>query len=187
MSTKLTETGEMRLGEALRWVDSIAWRVYRGSPTSVEIDDIKAAGRQAALLSAMRFKPERGPFRPFAMKKLRWAMWDLVRATTHSRRKTPDGFCLEPIDHERHLGLLPRSTDPSDALMMKRQARAFQAALAELPSALHEVLQRHDLEGETFDEIATRLGTNKSWAVRARQRAIRRVRERLISLGMLGP
>jgi RNA polymerase sigma factor for flagellar operon FliA len=52
---------------------------------------------------------------------------------------------------------------------------AIRAAIGELPDPEKTLLERHYLDGVTFEQVASELGLSKSWASRLHTRAVRAV------------
>jgi RNA polymerase sigma factor FliA len=76
---------------------------------------------------------------------------------------------------------VPVSTADSaeDALGRAELLAVVRQAIGELPAEEQELVRRHYLEGERFDQVAAELGLSKSWASRLHTRAIKRLTEKL--------
>jgi RNA polymerase sigma factor for flagellar operon FliA len=72
-----------------------------------------------------------------------------------------------------------REDEGPEAVVLRRELRdQFERALLELPSQEAELIRRHYLEGERFDQVASSLGLSKSWTSRLHRRAIDRLAKR---------
>ena len=54
-------------------------------------------------------------------------------------------------------------------------------AIAQLPDNEAQLVRRHYIDGESFEQVADELGLSKSWASRLHARAISRLSKRLRS------
>lgn len=70
---------------------------------------------------------------------------------------------------------------PEEALGRAEMLELVRRTIPELPHEEAELVRRHYLEGERFDEVAKDLGLSKSWASRLHTRAIKRLTDRLRS------
>jgi RNA polymerase sigma factor for flagellar operon FliA len=68
---------------------------------------------------------------------------------------------------------------PEEALGRAEMLELVRRTIEELPREEAELVRRHYLEGERFDEVARELGLSKSWASRLHTRAIKRLTDRL--------
>ena len=64
---------------------------------------------------------------------------------------------------------------PEEALGRAELLEVVKQAIVELPEKESELVRRHYLEGERFDQVARDLGLSKSWASRLHTRAIKRL------------
>jgi RNA polymerase sigma factor FliA len=80
---------------------------------------------------------------------------------------------------------IPLATDasPEEALGRAEALELVRRSIAELPHEEGELVRRHYLEGERFDDVAKELGLSKSWASRLHTRAIKRLTEKLRGSG----
>ncbi|HEY8946536.1 MAG TPA: sigma-70 family RNA polymerase sigma factor [Polyangiaceae bacterium] len=69
--------------------------------------------------------------------------------------------------------------DPEAAYARSELLDVVSRAIAELPKEEAELVRRHYLEGERFDQVAAELGLSKSWASRLHTRAMGRLARRL--------
>lgn len=78
-----------RFHAELDLVDIIAAQCHRSTGRAVELDELKSWGREGLLLAAQRYDESRGvPFRSFANYRVRGAMIDGMRQTSHLPRRT---------------------------------------------------------------------------------------------------
>jgi RNA polymerase sigma factor FliA len=72
-----------------------------------------------------------------------------------------------------------QADSPEQAVAQAELLSLVREHIAELPDAEAELVRRHYLEGERFDEVARDLGLSKSWASRLHTRAIGRLSKRM--------
>lgn len=107
---------------ALPLVETVARALWLRWGRAHDLDELEALGR-AALVSAVRaYDPDRAPFVPYIVQRVRWAIQDGVRAMSRARGRRPRptsasaGDALRPVDaspgaapdnvqHRRELGL----------------------------------------------------------------------------------
>ena len=82
------------------------------------------------------------------------------------------------------IAALSPAQSPEDAASAAEMRETFRKVLEELPSQEAELVRRHYLEGDRFDEVAKDLGLSKSWASRLHARAIARLAKRLKLAGI---
>lgn len=75
----------------------------------------------------------------------------------------------------------PEAT-PEEAMGRAELMQLVTSAIEELPAQEAELLKRHYLMGERFDQVAQELGLSKSWASRLHTRALGRLSKRLRGL-----
>jgi RNA polymerase sigma factor for flagellar operon FliA len=68
---------------------------------------------------------------------------------------------------------------PEDAVARAELLAHVRAMIDSLPAEEAELVKRHYLEGERFDQVAQSLGLSKSWASRLHTRAMQRLSKRL--------
>jgi RNA polymerase sigma factor FliA len=85
-------------------------------------------------------------------------------------------------DSNERIPLSPEAS-PEEALGRAQTLEFVRRTIAELPKEEAELVRRHYLEGERFDEVAKDLGLSKSWASRLHTRAIKRLTEKLRGSG----
>jgi RNA polymerase sigma factor for flagellar operon FliA len=73
--------------------------------------------------------------------------------------------------------------DPEAAYAEAELLSVVRVAIADLPKEEAELVRRHYLEGERFDQVAKDLGLSKSWASRLHTRAMGRLAKRLRTQG----
>ena len=76
---------DRRLHEAADVLDMIARRVGRRLGGHIELDELKAYGHEAMLQIVTAYDPARASFRAYAALKLKWAIYDGLRQSTHGR------------------------------------------------------------------------------------------------------
>jgi RNA polymerase sigma factor for flagellar operon FliA len=87
---------------------------------------------------------------------------------------------------EGDIAALSQLPSPEEAVEKAELRNTVLMAIRELPRPEAELLQRHYIQGDRFDEIASELGLNKSWATRLHAKAISRLAKRL-KLAGIGP
>lgn len=79
---------------------------------------------------------------------------------------------------------LSHEQSPEDAASDAEMRERVRLALDGLPPQEAELVRRHYLEGDRFDEVAADLGLSKSWASRLHARALSRLSKRLRAAGL---
>ncbi|HVJ16097.1 MAG TPA: sigma-70 family RNA polymerase sigma factor [Polyangiaceae bacterium] len=74
---------------------------------------------------------------------------------------------------------LETGDDPESAVARAELVVLLRGAIDELPEQEAQLVRRHYLAGERFDQVAADLGLSKSWASRLHTRAIQRLTKRL--------
>ena len=69
--------------------------------------------------------------------------------------------------------------NPEEAVSRVQLLALIGSAIEGLPTEEAELVRRHYLEGERFDQVAQSLGLSKSWASRLHSRAMQRLAKRL--------
>ncbi|MDE1162060.1 MAG: sigma-70 family RNA polymerase sigma factor [Acidobacteriaceae bacterium] len=99
------------------------------------------------------------------------------------RRKKKTASLSEPVGDENGLALeelLPSPQDGPDALYARGVlTEAIEEALAELPPEQRAVFVAHELEGESFREMAARTGINQNTLLARKRYAVLHLRKRL--------
>ncbi|RYZ06919.1 MAG: sigma-70 family RNA polymerase sigma factor [Myxococcales bacterium] len=67
---------------------------------------------------------------------------------------------------------------PEDAVLRAQLLHSVKEAIEELPEDEANLVRRHYLEGERFDQVARSLGLSKSWASRLHTRAMQKLAKR---------
>jgi RNA polymerase sigma factor (sigma-70 family) len=107
------------------------------------------------------------------------------RITDLFRKKRPESFSDAPAgdrgDEELRLEDLLPSPDAGPAALYARSLllEELEAAVEELPEEQREVFVAHELEGESFKEIAARTNTGINTLLSRKRYAVLRLRERL--------
>lgn len=68
---------------------------------------------------------------------------------------------------------------PEDAVARAEMLSLVRAMIEDLPKEEAELVKRHYLDGERFDQVAQSLGLSKSWASRLHTRAMQRLAKKL--------
>lgn len=79
---------------------------------------------------------------------------------------------------------LSHEQSPEDAASGAEMRATIRRALDGLPPQEAELVRRHYLEGDRFDQVAAELGLSKSWASRLHARALSRLAKRLRAAGI---
>lgn len=79
---------------------------------------------------------------------------------------------------------LSHEQSPEEAASDAEMRDAVRRALDGLPSQEAELVRRHYLQGDRFDEVAADLGLSKSWASRLHSKALARLSKRLRAAGI---
>jgi RNA polymerase sigma factor for flagellar operon FliA len=74
-----------RLREGMAVVDAVAYRLARRLGPHVELEELRGIGRLALIGINQSYDPSRSSFGAYAAKKLKWAIFDEVRRSTHAR------------------------------------------------------------------------------------------------------
>jgi RNA polymerase sigma factor FliA len=86
------------------------------------------------------------------------------------------------VGDEGEPSAVDRTLSPEEAVAQAELRKLVVDALEELPPDERELVRRHYLEGERFDQVAASLGLSKSWGSRLHTRAVARLTKRLRSL-----
>jgi RNA polymerase sigma factor for flagellar operon FliA len=76
---------DRRLRDASEVLDAVAKRIGRRLGNQIELDELKAFGRQSMLQIVSGYDPSRAAFNGYVAIKLKWAILDGVRRSTHGR------------------------------------------------------------------------------------------------------
>jgi RNA polymerase sigma factor for flagellar operon FliA len=74
-----------------------------------------------------------------------------------------------------------RFESPEEAVINAELRDTVMGAIAQLPDNEAQLVRRHYIDGESFEQVADELGLSKSWASRLHARAISRLSKRLRS------
>ncbi len=85
---------------------------------------------------------------------------------------------------DNEVAALSPHPSPEEAASDVEMRETLRRMLGELPPQESELVRRHYLEGDRFDEVASELGLSKSWASRLHARAIARLSKRLKLAGI---
>ena len=202
-------SAEVLVVEFERFVTSIALRVRRQFNLTADTRELVACGFLGLLEAHRRFDPKHGTlFATFAYYSVRGKILDASRRQHWGDSRalqcalalndTLERRVLVPRHPaERPAGALPTPiiylfgdiddaavSDPArqlDELEHAELLARLQAEIQLLPNAERRVMQ-HVLAGSTMDEISIVLGRSVSWVSRAKARAIRLLRERLVEI-----
>ena len=114
-----------RIREGMAVVDAVAYRLARRLGPHVELEELRGIGRLALVRVNQSYDPARSAYAGYAANKLKWAIFDEVRRTTHARSAAARLGAV--MASERHL---EHVADPDDATDLS--AEAFQSRLTGL-------------------------------------------------------
>jgi RNA polymerase sigma factor for flagellar operon FliA len=114
-----------RIREGMAVVDAVAYRLARRLGPHVELEELRGIGRLALVGVNQSYDPARSAYAAYAANKLKWAIFDEVRRTTHARSATARLSAV--MASERHL---EHVADPDDATELS--AEGFQSRLTGL-------------------------------------------------------
>lgn len=114
-----------RIREGMAVVDAVAYRLARRLGPHVELEELQGIGRLALMRVNQSYDPARSTFTAYASYKLKWAIFDEVRRTTHARSAVARLSAV--MASERQLEHL---ADPDDATDLS--AEGFQSRLTGL-------------------------------------------------------
>jgi RNA polymerase sigma factor for flagellar operon FliA len=83
------------------------------------------------------------------------------------------------VGEEGELVQASSAESPEEAVSRAQLLALVQSTIAGLPTEEAELVRRHYLEGERFDQVARSLGLSKSWASRLHTRAMQRLAKKL--------
>lgn len=109
------------------------------------------------------------------------------RVTDGYRKQRPDNWSAVSGEDETGPLLLDEflpadEGDPEDALFREMVWETLQEALDELPTEQRDIFVWNELEGETFQSIADRTGTNIKTLISRKGYAVKYLRQRLADL-----
>ncbi len=114
-----------RIREGLTVVDAVAYRLARRLGPHVELEELQGIGRLALVRVNQTYDPARSTFAAYAAYKLKWAIFDEVRRTTHARSAAARLNAV--MASERHLEQLADPDEGGDL-----SAEGFQSRLTGL-------------------------------------------------------
>ncbi len=114
-----------RISEGMKVVDAVAYRLARRLGPHVEVDELRGIGRLALLGVNQTYDPARSTFAAYAARKLKWAIFDEVRRTTHARSAAARLNAV--MASERHLEQVADPDEGGDG-----SAEGFQSRLTGL-------------------------------------------------------
>lgn len=182
-------------------VNSIARRLGRKLPPTVETDDLISDGAIGLLRALGRYDPGRGVrFATYAQHRIRGAMLDGLRArdplprTVRRAQKSlgadsdgiapPSGILLVDLDHA--LGLpADDSEGPEEVAVEADLRRRVLDALPLLPPRDRQVLVWRYIRGRTLRDTAEHLALSATRTIEIQERALQRLRRYLDGQPML--
>jgi RNA polymerase sigma factor for flagellar operon FliA len=114
-----------RIREGMVVVDAVAYRLARRLGPHVELEELRAIGRLALVRVNQSFDPARSTFAAYAAYKLKWAIFDEVRRTTHARSAAARLSSVMASERQ-----LEQVADPDEATDLS--AEGFQSRLTGL-------------------------------------------------------
>jgi RNA polymerase sigma factor for flagellar operon FliA len=116
---------ERLVAEAMPIVDNVARSLARRLGGVVPLDDLLALGTQALYEAARDFDPSRGPFRAYAVLRIRWALVDAVRRETHGRSAHARALALVAAERVADAVTAPRDEEPATEQEYQERLRAL--------------------------------------------------------------
>lgn len=114
-----------RIREGMAVVDAVAYRLARRLGPHVELEELRGIGRLALLRINQTYDPARSTYAMYAAHKLKWAIFDEVRRTTHARSAAARLHAV--MASERHLDHVADPDETGDL-----SAEGFQSRLTGL-------------------------------------------------------
>ena len=114
-----------RIREGMAVVDAVAYRLARRLGPHVELEELRGIGRLALVRINQTYEPARSAYTAYAASRLKWAIFDEVRRTTHARAAAARLNAV--MASERHLEQL---ADPDEGEDLS--AEGFQSRLTGL-------------------------------------------------------
>ena len=180
-----TQSRKALVDAHMKYVYTMAVRVYRQLGRRVELGDLIASGTEGLLEAADRFDPERGAtFATFAYYRIHGAMMDGVRrsapmpTSVYQREVERLGRWEMRVASRAQVAVeRPACDEVANAELCKR----IRSALARLPRRQRELLEQHYYGDSKLCDAGARLGVSKSWASRLHARAIDSLRDELLA------
>jgi RNA polymerase sigma factor FliA len=113
-----------RIREGMAVVDAVAYRLARRLGPHVELEELRGIGRLALVRVNQSYDPAKSAYAAYVASRLKWAMFDEIRRTTHARSAAARLAAV--MASERHLEQLE---DPDEGDL---SAEGFQARLTGL-------------------------------------------------------
>ncbi len=114
---------------------------------------------------------------------------DAIRGLSREKQPQPRQRVRPPRYADSLAGLQnllsTESATPSKNLQQREMCDQLEQAIAALPDRYAEVIKAYDLEGQSIDEVARRVGRSRGAVHMLRARAHDRLRERLVSVSRL--
>lgn len=187
LDTRLVTTGDIR--RYLPLVHRVVARIRRLLPSSVDLDDLVAAGLEG-LHDALRRGTghEDAAFACYAQIRIRGAILDSLRDRDWAPRAMRDRDAVSVVgiddlgDFERAACSVDHSArHPEDLIDEDDRRRLLASAIARLPSRERTIVHLHYVEERPFCEIATMLSVSRPRVCQLLQRAIARLRDELVA------
>lgn len=158
-------------------VRAIAAGMKRTTLTGADLDDLISWGTIGMCEAAERFDEARGfSFTTFAYRRIQGAMVDGARQDLEGGK----GY----RSHRRvSLDAVPEGIEvwsPEEDVDRGRQLQVMRGALEGMPEGERDLVVA-EVRGETLEEAGERMGHGRSWACKARARAIGELRRRCVS------
>jgi RNA polymerase sigma factor for flagellar operon FliA len=179
------ESRSETLHGALPIMHAMAFKMWRRLHGRLELEELVSVGHATLHDALSRYDRSRGPFAAYLIKRLTWAMISEARRFDRRfdpTRGTPAGVAkvaeARPEPNLREVGEvsdaepLDGELDPEDVLMRREARHVLRTALANLPAASREIIERHYFDGEHFAGLAEALGISKSRACRLHKAAL---------------
>ena len=145
----------------------LAGRISSDLQRLIRADDIlhQTLVRAAQAIGSFQTQPA-GSFRAWLKTIAENLIKDAEKRQRRERRAAnPARPAGSPDEYGSWVALVEKlagdSTSPSGRIQRRESVRCLQAALASLPEDQREVIQRHYLQDESFEEIAQALGRTK--------------------------
>lgn len=163
-------------------VRAIAAGVKRSTLTGADMDDLISWGTLGLCEAAERFDATRGAaFSTFAFRRIQGAMVDGARQELGGGKAYAS---LTRVSMEQVSERAAEVWSPEEDVDRGRQIQVMRGALEEMPEGERDLVVGVEARGETLEEVGERLGHGRSWACKARARAIGELRRRCVSRPM---
>lgn len=149
----------------------------------VTVDDILQETFTDAFLHIARFVPVGpGAFGAWLTTTARRNLADALRSLRTRRRGGPQSTVALDPEASRALlfqNLVAPDTSPSSAAAKREAAISLNDALQRLPEVYRTVIELHDLQGATMEDVARKIGRTPGAAYLLRLRGLERLRQLL--------